>query len=475
MKKRNLITSCLNEIPTSPVKIGKFCLAVAATGLLLSGCGGSDTDATAGGNTLSTVNFDLELPDSVTGGQTTDSRKTTASVFAKTAGYVMGERAKPGDLPCSYMGSDNEDPFENGYEATKFMVSAIAVWGCVADLLIDITEQVPHDGSMIETENDVNADNYEVDEPTHYAVVDDSDIQTTVRLYYGYDRELPPSLEDEAGFYLSWTEDRDGTLRGRLIIAASALEEEQNPDDPTQMRMDFREDDEEKVHDMYLRFSDENPWADGLRIRVTKNLTANSLEEVFTAQGLMAMSAQFIPVEGIAELPEIAFYSVANQLGDGASIAQINNMSLAIPLNAESNLGTYLMSKEDIYFFDDDQSAAEPWDWINKEFTTALYKGGRTAPETDGTWVPFNPSLDMVETALELDEGYFANTCADIDDNCTALINGVFLDGFADQQPNQGEDPNDWRSLSLQSATYLDTVYPNSVDWTNAFDQAFQP
>ena len=190
---------------------------------------------------------------------------------------------------------------------------------------------------------------------------------------------------------------------------------------------------------------------------------------------LHTLLVQFIPLEGIDELPDIGFFSVANGFGDGASIAQINNIGLPIPLNFERSLGAYLAAKEDVYFFDGDQTADEPWDWIDKRFTSARYRGGRTALETGGTWIPFNPSLDMVETALELDAGYFANQCAEIDDECVDFMNAVFIDGFADQAPNQGQDPNDWRSLALQSATYLDTVYPNGVDWTDAFEQDFQP
>ncbi len=436
---------------------------------VLTGCGGSDEES-GGGNAIGDVNFDLGLPDSVTGGAASPSEKTQVMTFAKNASYILG-RDKAGDVPCAYMGHDSDDPFENGYEATKFMVSAIAAWGCVGDLLMEVAEAVPHDGTIFETENDVNSDNYEADEPTHYAVLDDSDVQTTMRLFYGYDRELPPTEEEEAGFYLSWTEDNDGTIRGRLIIAGAALDEELDADDPTQMRMDFTQTDTEHTHDMVLRFDNENEWADGLRIRVEKSLDANALEQVFTAQGLMAMSAQFLPAEGINELPEIAFYSVANQMGDGASIAQINDMSLSFPLSESNNLGNYLASKEDLYFFEDDQD----WEWINKSFTSALFKGGRTTAESGGTWEPFDPSLDLVEDGLVLGEGYFSQECMSVGDDCEELVNAIFVDGFADQEPNQGEDPNDWRSLALQSATYLDSVYPNGVDWTGAFEQDFQP
>lgn len=477
IEDRHKLSSCLTGIHHSPQTFVKFCLVAVVAGLLLSGCGGSEEE-TESGNNLSNVSLDLDMPASITGGPASTSAKASTD-FAKSSGMLLGnqsdQQSESGDLPCSYIGIDDEDPFGNGYKATKFMVSAVAVWGCVADLLIAVADTVPHDGSIIETNNDVNAANYDREDPTHYSVIDDSDIQTTVRLYYGFDRELPPSLDEQAGFYVSWAEDEDGTVRGRLLINTLELDQDQDPEDPIEMRMDFTHNEEEKVHDMFMRFSSENPWADGFRIRVVKDLDANPLQKVFVAQGIMSMMAQFLPVEEITQLPEIRFFSVANQMGDGASIAQINNMSLAIPLGLEWSLGAYLTSKQDVYFFDDDQSAAESWDWINKQFTSAVYKGGRTASETGGTWIPFSPSLDMIETALELETGYFVDECMNIGDECDELINTVFMGGFAEQESNQGEDPNDWRSMALQAATYLDTVYPNGVDWTSAFAQNFKP
>jgi len=482
MKNRNLISAWLTTLYHSPKTAGKLCLATAAAGVLLTGCGGSGDGSTSatppptGENEIPTVSFNLELPDSMTGGLgSLPANKTGSLKFAKSAAYFVGENLKPGDLPCAYIGSEDDNPFENGYEVTKFMVSAVALWGCVADLLIDVANFVPHDGSIVESDNDLNAEDYEPDDPTHYSVTDDSEVQTTVRLYYGYNRSVPPTGEDLAGFYLSWTEDANGTLRGKMTIDTLGLDEQYSSDDPVQMRLDFVQDDAEKVHDMFLRFAEDNPWADGLRIRVRKDLAVNPLEQVFTAQGLMGMTAQFIPVDGIDELPDIRVFSVANAIGEGASHAQINDVGLPIPLNFERSLGGYLVAKEDIYFFDDDQQSAEQWDWISKRFTSAEYRGGRNALDTDGTWIPFNPSLDMVETALELDQGYFTGVCAEVGDECVDFMNAVFVDGFAEQEPNQGDDPNDWRTLALQAATYLDTVYPNGVDWTDAFAQEFQP
>ena len=106
------------------------------------------------------------------------------------------------------------------------------------------------------------------------------------------------------------------------------------------------------------------------------------------------------------------------------------------------------------------------------------YRGGRTTAANGGSWVPFDPSIDLIITGLGLDPAYFTGSlCAVTGDDCDSLLNTIFndIDGFAGQESNQGSDPMDWRSTAINSAQYLDTVFPNGVDWTNAFDLSFTP
>jgi hypothetical protein len=82
----------------------------------------------------------------------------------------------------------------------------------------------------------------------------------------------------------------------------------------------------------------------------------------------------------------------------------------------------------------------------------------------------------MITTELELGDDYFTgDLCAETDDDCSDLLAAVFEDGFADQEPNQGSDPMDWRSEAIASPTYIESVYPNGVDWSGAFDMVFTP
>lgn len=422
--------------------------------------------------------MDLGIPASLTGGSTSSSPQLASLASASTVSSTL-RLAKAGTgEPCSYLGNENEDdPFRNGYETSKFMISTMAAWTCIADLLIDVSSYVPHNGEIIETDNDNNADDFEADEPTHYSVTDESETQVTVRLYYNYSRSQPPVIGETAQFYVSWNELANGDVEGRMIIDGKAIDWENHDDeDPSMMRMDFEFDSEQKTADMFLQFDENNQWANGFRIQIVKDLNANPLLKVFEARGLIKMKAQFAPAANISEIPDVHLYTVSDALGNGASIAEFQNLSLPLVLNAEldNHLGDYLFSKKDVYFFEYDMD----WEYINKLVLSSEYRGSRTTPATGGSWLPFDPSLDLIITELNLDIDYFTGSkCADIGDDCNDLLNAVFdfTGGFAGQEENQGADPLDWRSAEINNADYLSTVYPNGVDWSGAFEHSFTP
>lgn len=441
--------------------------------VMLSACSNSDE------NTPKTLSIDMALPDSITGGK--DSTPPLGVVMAQkaTAALVTKQSA---DIPCTFIGGDEKNPFRNGYEMTKFMVSVVATWTCVTDTVIELSTLLPHDGTIIEGDNDTQASSYDSEEPTHYSITDDNGTQTTVRLYYGFDRATPPTLSDLPGFYLSWddADNAKGNVQGKFIMDIAGLDKPTlDPKDPIAMRLDFNNDASQKLADVYLQFGTGNEWADGFRIEVTKDLTAPKLQQVFTAKGLMAMIAQFLPAVGVSETPVLKMYTVSNALGDGAALAEFADVALPLLLTTDNNMGDYIFSKEDKYFFDADQSSAEPWDWITKTIISSEYRGNRNTPLTGGTWMlPFNPSIDQIVAGLQLDQNYFIGSlCGDINSDCTDFLNAVINsgEGFDDQEKNQGSDPMDWRSVALQSASYLTTVYPNGENWIGAFQQTFTP
>lgn len=434
---------------------------------LIVGCG-SETSESAdanGGDTLQAKSLSLDLPDSITGGP---QSPVAGQASLRAAGSGTGNA-------CAYMGAEEEDPFRNGYEMTKFMVSAVATWTCFADTLIDLADSVPHDGTIHETDNDLGQPDYDPEDPTHYWISDGSDDTTTIRFYYGYERLAPPTQDEDPQFFLTWVAFENGDLDGRLVIDGTAINpQERDSEDPTMMRMDFTYDEASQYVDTFLRFDENNPWAEGLRIQLTKDLAAGPLEQVFTALGLIEMKAQFLPAGGISEVPNVHMFTVSDSFGNGAALAEFQQVSLPLELNATTgnHLGNYLFDKTDIYFFEEDMD----WDWVEKSITSAVLRGSRTTPASDGTWLPFDPSLDMIAMELDLDADYFfGDKCAQDDDDCTALLNAVFADGFADQEPNQGADPMDWRSEAIASPTTIESIYPNGADWDGAFDMTLAP
>jgi len=436
---------------------------------LLVACGSSSSGSNSESEAADEFSVKMDLPDSLTGGNSNSSRRIAGKIAE------VADRGGSGE-PCSYLGPENEDdPFRNGYETTRFMISVMATWTCIADLLIDLSDVVPHDGIILETDNDTLSPGYETDEPTHYSVIDDSGTQVTLRMYYGYPRSAPPRIGANAQFYISWNKIDDETVQGRMIVDARSIDAaDRKNDDPDTMRMDFDFTPQQRMADMYLRFDSGNRWAEGFRIQVTRDDTASPLGQVFTARGLIDMSGQFLPLPGIGEIPQIQFFTVSDLLGNGAAIEEIQDLSLPLIVNIFQNnhLGNYLFTKRDIYFFEDDQD----WEYINKTVTSSQYRGARNTAASGGSWLPFNPSLDMIIAALALDSDYFTgNKCAQLNDDCNQLLNAVFVDGFADQEKNQGSDPMDWRSAALAGASYLDSVYPNGIDWSGAFEQSFTP
>ncbi len=438
--------------------------AVFSTGC--SDSGGSNSNEPAGSSLLS-----LNLPDSLTGGTATSSHRSLAARALNVAKSGNVARSSNGvGEPCFYDGVEDDDVFRNGYRMSKFMISAVATWTCLSDTIIDLSESVPHDGLIQEGENDTQAANYEADEPTHYSVTDDSATQTTVRLYYGFDRSMPPTSGDNPGFFLSWNEVANGDISGRMVVNGASIDPlNSDPEAPIDMRVDFDYTDTAKVADMFLRFDAGNAWADGLRIEVTKDLTASPLGQVFTARGLMEMKAQFVPVDGISELPQLRMYTVSDRLGEGAAVAEFVDVSLPLEIDAVTgdHLGNYIFDKTDIYFFDANQNSATPWDWIDKTITDSQYRGGRNLLTMTTAGI-----IDF----LSLSPTYFSGTeCANVGDDCTALLNAIFADGFAGQEQNQGSNPMGWRSTAITSPDYLVSVYPNGSNWTGAFDLTFIP
>lgn len=436
-------------------------LLLSASVTLLAGCGGKSADSAPADSTPAF--FDMQLPASLTG-----HRQSTVQASAAAAIYASAAT----DQPCAFLGEDGDNPFVNGYQMTKFMTAAVAGWTCVADQLIEVAKWVQHTGEMVETDNNTLDAGYDREEPTHYRVVDDSATQTSIYLYYGYDRATPPQIGTDPQFFISWNEAENGNTSGRLVIDALGINGlDANPEDPSMMRMDFDFDATQKHADMYLRFGPGNQWADGFRITVDKDLTANPLGQVFVARGLIKMKRQFIEVPGVTLVPNLQMYTVSDKFGNGAAIAEFSDVAVSLPLGpifVDQNLGNFLFTKTDRYYFQADGG----WDYIHKNMSSAAYQGGsNSSTETNAAVQSYFIEKGLLGGTEVTD--CLASTGNDI--NCIALMDAIFADGYAGQEGNQGTDPGDWRSVSLAGPVYLNSVYPNGMDWSGAFDYHFMP
>jgi len=429
-------------------------ITLGASALFLGACNEEQTASPKS----DAIQLNLELPDSLTGNATPAAKALTF----RAAG--TGE-------PCAFHGNENDNPFVNGYEMTKFMTSVVATWTCISENIIAIVDFLPHDGKIKEGDNDFSSENYDADEPTHYSVTEHADHQITVRTYYGYDRAAPPTDETAPDIFVSWLSGENGDIDGRLIIQTGRIPKDK-AEDPDRMRMDFTFTAAEKRVDMYLAF-DESPWANGFRIQVVKELAANPLTQVFTAKGLMDMNRQFLPNVSSGELPDLKMHTVANAFGKGAAAASLNNVALPITFNLDNFFGEYIFDNDDRYFFDADGD----YDYIHKSIVASTYTVARNTPETGGSW-PNDPSLDLIRDKGALAADYFITPglCADIGDSCNELLNAFFENGFGDQEKNQGELPDDWRATALAKPDYLESVYPLGFEsWDGVFEPTFTP
>ena len=444
---------------------------------LLAGCG----TATEEEQPINSTNFSigLELPDSLTGGLLSENPPTAL----KSTVVSISNRTSIG-VPCAYYGvNDKNTIFDNGYNTTRYTISIMASRTCIADLFIDIVSYTPHDGIFHETDNDTLANDYNSTEPTHYIITDDSDTQTTSRLYYGFDRSSPPTSQSLPGFLLSWNKQGEDVV-GRLIMNNTLiLGQDVAYGEPANMRLDFSSTQDTKKADMFLQYDQQTKWVDGARIEIIKDLSVSPLVQVFTTRGLIKMNSQMVDIPSIIEVPKVQFYTVSDAFGNGAAIGNFQDVSLVLMLNEaeNNNLGNYLFSKRDIYFFNGESD----WEYIDKLITSATYKGGRTTPDDGGSIDPFNLSLDLIIASLNLDIDYFTGSiCGDDGSSCTELLNAFQWSGFSALDPNVGEEPDDWRvnaftmgtvpfdwrTIPLLTAMNQESIYPNGLNWDGAFD-----
>jgi len=348
----------------------KWLLPFALVALLFIGAC-SDDNTTATTTTTDTPTVDMSFPSALTGGESSSGALTNA-LAAVTGEDNIETRTSDGAPHCSFAGAGSgQDPFQNGYVMTKFLVGMVAEWMCMTDFLIGAvsTMSIPADGSILTIPEDPD----DSGAPSGISVTTDSATQKTIRLYWNSDNTTP-------GMYFSWNTNGAST-QGKLVITAAMMNDSNDSNAPNGMRLDFSLETASQTADLFLGFPAGNSMSvSGFRTQVTKNLDS-SATPVFTALGRMDMSGQFMSgfdtaIPGTPP-PTMLIYSVSDTNGEGAAIASFTNVGISFDFTSSSlgHLGYYLTTKTDKYFF----TSAGASQWINKSFTSATFEGGRTS------------------------------------------------------------------------------------------------
>ncbi|MDH5750995.1 MAG: hypothetical protein OEZ59_01080 [Deltaproteobacteria bacterium] len=479
--------------------------------LLIAGCESPEEETAPETTTTFAPQLSMDLPDSLTGG--TSIVTPTSSRYTPLAA---------GDDPCAFNGQNEQNWHDNGYKMARFMVGAVASWSCLADQIMMFTDIFvalgwPTDGTTYPLENNNSTDPNPV--TAMGILVDDSadPARREVRLFWG---EASPGVANttDAGMFFAWDTSADGTVSGRVVVDAAALNGSVEPEGPTYMRMDFSITSQHKIGEMFLAFEAQNEFTNAFRIKVTKNLDgANPLYEVM---GNIDVKAQFdtrFTADHPGYTPSLKMYAISNGLGHGAAVARIADLGFRfagfeavyeIPEDPTSNiitsdhLGAFLFTKDDTYYFTNLGNGNHEPVYVNKAVYSASYLGGKLFDQhgylqDTGVWI-YNDNGDPVtwfggvateysaehaklfETPEEWLDWALMGAPSPIPtpltptySNCTAapgpstdcvtFLNAVFQNDDFGQAANMGTEPDDYRKPLIDAATYLDTSCPNDA------------
>ena len=398
----------------------------------------------------------MSFPQSLTG--------TEAPAGALTRGLLNTRALHNGDIHCNFDGDGaGNDPFRDGYNMTKFLVSAVATWQCFADSIIIIVAAIPFptDGTFVELTPDPD----DPGAPTGIRITDNSASQRTIELFFNGETTT-------AGVYLSWS---FGTnFEGKLILSSTVMTDPDDPnfdaEAPNGLRMDFANDGTTQTADMIISFPSTNLWAEAFRIDAVKTLADSS----FVVRGIMSMTRQWDPNYAGLAVPKLKMFGVSDSDGLGAAMSQFADLGLNLNLVSGTTLGSYNFTFNGRYYFLADGTS----EWINKLVSSAEFAD----PALTRTASP--AEISFVEAALGL-PGYFTAPCsATFQAVCTELFQELFALGFSgsgkDVNDPPGTEPTDSRMAALDAGTFLTTHCPADagscvLDDTDVFEQTFTP
>ncbi|MDH4248374.1 MAG: hypothetical protein OEW39_11225 [Deltaproteobacteria bacterium] len=338
-----------------------------AMALALSACGKKSEPKTAPTTaTLNTPTISMALPDSLTGGTT-----STATAAYSAVGAAQGVQK------CQFKG--DPEPFRNGFTLTRFMVGAIASWGCLADQVMILTTTAVTNG-WVTTDGvykTLPPDPNDPKAPTGVSVLQSGTI-TEVNLFWGANNTTAP------GMYFAWDRAADGSYSGKVLVDAAAKDGSVMAGQPDFMRMDYSSSSTQQLGEMFIHFNN-NPEVDAFRIKATKKL--DGTYPTYTAQGNYPAKKHFdtnyAGSHAAEPFPALKVYAIADVDGHGAAVARVADWGWSItPLDDGDHLGSFRFTKDDTVFFTNLGQGNYTPVFIHKNVSAATYLGDRAINTT---------------------------------------------------------------------------------------------
>ncbi len=407
---------------------------------------------------------------------------------------------------CEQYFDPNSNFLENGYNMSRFLVGLSQQQSCFADFIMQniITQASIWLNQGVIT-LPVNPDDPKA--PSHLQIEHSEGSYQAWLFFTTHGVDLPIDRSNLQTLYLSWSGTGED-IQGQFFLVNIALNEN-DPDAPTDVRVDFSRGASTATNQIYLNMpAGHSGGIAGFRIDVSQ--VGTGVNTIYSAKGLITFIAQ--PFADLPEGLELPIFSVAAILdASGLGATSANFSKFAVTLNNDSNkdgsidpvqnefdLGSYQFDINDITYFDpiryDPSNTQTTYvkqvtEWRNKSVNNASYvadytrieptvpqglenytqlkclerdfcdyNGNGYLDESSGEWLGWSLGLD-----------YFTTTCIDnaatINNDCDAFVGKIFEDSLFGvfSLNSSNPEPADWRNTELAGLTQLTSVHPDSA------------
>lgn len=442
----------------------------------------------------------MDLPITLSGVLADAKNKSKAPI------KVQGRNESNDLSQCEQYFDPNSDFLENGYNMARFLIGISQQQSCFADFIMkNITAQASiwlNKGviALPINPNDPNA-------PSHLQIEQSGDSYQAWLFFTTHGADLPVDQSNLQTLYLGWS----GTgeeIQGQFFLVNIALNEN-DPDTPTDVRVDFSRGASTATNQIYLNMpAGHSGGIAGFRIDVHQ--VGTSANAIYSAKGLITFNAQPFPdlPEGL-DLPAFSVSAILDASGLGATSANFNKFAVTLnndsnkdgsidPAQKEFDLGSYQFNINDTTYFDPSLYAAsnmqtayvnQVTEWRNKTVNNANYVADYTRIEPtadpglenytqlkclEREFCDYNENGILEENLGEwlgwnLGADYFTTTCIDnaatVNNDCNAFVGKIFEESlFGTFSLNSSNpEPTDWRNAELAGLTQLTSVHPDNA------------